>query len=39
VAGLWGPVVSVVSGGIGTMLVAAAWFNLFPSLAKRDRLV
>lgn len=38
VAALWGPVVSVVSGGIGTMLVAAAWFKLFPTLAQRDRL-
>jgi MFS family permease len=38
VAALWGPVVSVVSGGIGTMLVAAAWFKLFPALARRDRL-
>jgi MFS family permease len=38
VAALWGPVVSVVSGGIGTMLVAAAWLKLFPSLANRDRL-
>jgi MFS family permease len=38
VAALWGPVVSVVSGGIGTMLVAAAWFKLFPTLARRDRL-
>lgn len=38
VAALWGPVVSVVSGGIGTMLVAAAWFKLFPALAQRDLL-
>lgn len=38
VAALWGPVVSVVSGGIGTMLVAAAWLKLFPALAERDRL-
>jgi MFS family permease len=38
VAALWGPVVSVVSGGIGTMLVAAAWFKLFPALAQRDQL-
>jgi MFS family permease len=38
VAALWGPVVSVVSGGIGTMLVAGAWLKLFPSLANRDRL-
>ena len=38
VAALWGPVVSVVSGGIGTVLVAAAWVKLFPALARRDRL-
>jgi len=38
VAALWGPVVSVVSGGVGTLLVAAAWFKLFPGLAQRDRL-
>ena len=38
-AALLGPVGSVVAGGIGTVLVAAAWFRLFPSLAKRDRLV
>jgi len=33
-----GPVASVVLGGIGTLLVAAAWFRLFPDLAKRDTL-
>jgi MFS family permease len=38
IAALWGPVVSVVSGGIGTMLIAAAWFKLFPDLAQRDQL-
>jgi len=38
VAAGWGPVVSVVSGGIGTVLVAAAWVKLFPALAQRDRL-
>lgn len=26
-------------GGAGTMVVALAWFRLFPSLAKRDRMV
>jgi MFS family permease len=35
-AALLGPVGSVVLGGIGTLLVAAAWFKLFPSLASRD---
>ena len=34
-----GPVESVVLGGIGTCLVAAAWWRLFPDLARRDRLV
>lgn len=37
-AALWGPVVSVVSGGVGTMLIAATWFKLFPTLAHRDRM-
>ena len=34
-AALLGPVGSVVLGGIGTLLVAAAWLKLFPSLANR----
>ncbi len=34
-----GPVESVVLGGVGTCLVAAAWWRLFPDLARRDRLV
>ncbi|MBU2287061.1 MAG: MFS transporter, partial [Gammaproteobacteria bacterium] len=38
-AALLGPVGSVVVGGVGTVLVAAAWFRLFPSLAQRDRIV
>lgn len=38
VAAVWGPVVSVVSGGIGTVLIAAAWLKLFPALARRDHL-
>ena len=33
-----GPVGSVVLGGVGTLLVAAAWLRLFPALAHRDRL-
>lgn len=37
-AALLGPIGSVVVGGIGTMLVALAWFRLFPSLARRDRM-
>jgi hypothetical protein len=38
-AALMGPVGSVVMGGVGTLLIAAGWFRLFPELAKRDRLV
>lgn len=37
-AALLGPVGSVVAGGLGTVLVALAWWRLFPSLAQRDRL-
>ena len=33
-----GPIGSVVLGGVGTLLVAIAWWRLFPSLAQRDRL-
>ncbi|MDO9360220.1 MAG: MFS transporter [Polaromonas sp.] len=33
-----GPVGSVVAGGIGTLLIAASWFRLFPSLAQRDQM-
>ena len=33
-----GPVGSVVLGGLGTLLVAALWTRLFPSLSRRDRL-
>lgn len=34
-----GPVGSVVLGGLGTCVVAAAWWRLFPALGRRDRLV
>ena len=37
VAAWWGPVVSVVSGGVGTVVVALAWVRLFPALAMRDQ--
>jgi len=37
-AAVLGPVGSVVLGGVGTLLVAAAWLRYFPELAKRDRL-
>jgi MFS family permease len=38
-AALFGPVGSVVMGGVGTLLVAATWIRLFPALAKRDRML
>ena len=38
-AALWGPVGSVVVGGTATVLVAVAWFKLFPALAQRDHMV
>ena len=34
-----GPVGSVVLGGVGVLLVAAAWPRLFPALAQRDALL
>lgn len=37
-AALIGPVASVILGGVGTMLVAAVWFKLFPDLAAREKL-
>ncbi|MDP9044399.1 MAG: MFS transporter [Pseudomonadota bacterium] len=37
-AALLGPVGSVLLGGIGTLLVAALWWRLFPPLARRDAL-
>lgn len=37
-ADLVGPVASVVLGGVGTVLVAALWMKLFPSLAQRNTL-
>jgi MFS family permease len=37
-AALWGPVGSVVMGGVGTILVAGLWFKLFPTLAQRDHM-
>ena len=38
-AAFFGPVGSVVVGGIGTVFVAVAWLKLFPALAQRDRMV
>ena len=38
-AAWFGPVLSVVTGGLGTLLVAGAWLRLFPTLAKRDHMV
>jgi hypothetical protein len=38
-AALWGPVGSVVVGGVATVFVAVAWLRWFPDLAQRDRMV
>jgi len=38
VAHFFGPVFSVVSGGIGTLAIVLAWTGLFPSLRKVGRL-
>ncbi|WP_439893774.1 MFS transporter (plasmid) [Ralstonia sp. 25C] len=38
VAGLLGPVASVVVGALGTLLVVAIWMRLFPDLTHRNRL-
>jgi MFS family permease len=38
IAALWGPEFSVISGGVGTVMVAALWLRLFPGLARRDHL-
>ncbi len=38
VAALWGPEFSVISGGVGTVLIAWLWFRWFPALARRDHL-
>ena len=34
VAQIWNPVVSVVSGGIGTLVVVLSWLRLFPGLRR-----
>jgi len=39
VAAWLGPVGSAVVGGAGTLLVAALWMRLFPSLWRRETLV
>ena len=38
VAALVGTVPSVVIGGVGTLVVAAVWMKLFPSLYQRDQM-
>ena len=38
-AALFGPVASVVAGGIGTIAVVLVWARWFPDLARHDRLV
>ena len=37
-AAAWGPVGSVLIGGLGTLVVVAAWRRLFPALWHRDAL-
>ena len=37
-AALLGPVTAVVAGGVVTVLLAATWTRLFPSLARLDRM-
>ena len=37
-AALLGPVGSVLLGGIGTLVVVAVWWKIFPALAQRDSL-
>jgi MFS family permease len=37
-AGWFGAVPSVLIGGIGTLLIVAAWMRLFPALAQREKL-
>lgn len=36
---VFGAVGSVVAGGVGTLLIAAAWFKLLLVLARRDRMM
>jgi hypothetical protein len=38
-AAWFGPVGSVVLGGIGTLAVVAIWMRIFPGLARRDGLI
>jgi len=38
-AALFGPVASVVLGGVGTLLIAGSWIKLFPALAQPDRML
>jgi MFS family permease len=38
-AGWFGAVPSVLIGGVGTLLIVAAWVRLFPALAGREQLV
>ena len=38
-AALFGPVASVVAGGLGTVMVVLVWARMFPALARHDRLV
>lgn len=35
----FGTVPAVVLGGVGTLVVTGVWIKLFPTLAKRDRMI
>jgi hypothetical protein len=37
-AAWWGAVISVVVGGLGTLVVVAVWMRRFPELAQRQQL-
>ncbi len=38
-AAWWGPVGSVMVGGVATLMIAAIWWKLFPSIAQRNHMV
>ena len=38
VAHFFGPIISVIRGGIGTIACVSLWARLFPSLCRFDRL-
>ncbi len=38
-AAWWGPVGSVLVGGVATIMIAAIWWKLFPSIVRRNHMV